>query len=62
MGRQWRVLITSRRAARSVFTNGNGTNTFIVPIINNNSAVGARTFSVRLFNPTAPGRLVASDE
>ena len=40
------------------FTNGNGTNTFVVPIINNNSAAGARNFSVRLFNPTSPGRLV----
>jgi uncharacterized delta-60 repeat protein len=42
-----------------VFTNGNGTNTFNVPIINNNSASGARSFNVRLFNPTAPGHLVA---
>ena len=42
-----------------VFTNGNGTNTFNVPIINNGSVVGARNFSLRLFNPTAPGRLVA---
>jgi hypothetical protein len=42
-----------------VFTNGNGTNTFNVPIINNDSVVGARAFSLRLFNPTAPGRLVA---
>jgi len=42
-----------------VFTNGNGTNTFNVPIINNESVVGARSFSLRLFNPTAPGRLVA---
>jgi hypothetical protein len=42
-----------------VFTNGNGTNTFNVPIINNNSVSGSRTFSLRLSNPTAPGRLVA---
>ena len=42
-----------------VFTNGNGTNTFNVPIINNDSVVGARSFNVRLFNPTAPGHLVA---
>ena len=42
-----------------VFTNGNGTNTFNVPIINNSSVTGARTFNLRLFNPTAPGRLVA---
>jgi uncharacterized delta-60 repeat protein len=41
------------------FTNGNGTNTFIVPIINNSSVAGNRDFSVRLFNPTGPGRLVA---
>lgn len=42
-----------------VFTNGNGTNTFNVPIINNDSVVGARSFSLRLFNATAPGHLVA---
>jgi uncharacterized delta-60 repeat protein len=42
-----------------VFTNGNGTNTFNVPIINNSSVSGARNFSVRLFNATAPGRVVA---
>jgi uncharacterized delta-60 repeat protein len=42
-----------------VFTNGNGTNTFNVPIINNTSVSGARTFSLKLFNPTFPGRLVA---
>jgi uncharacterized delta-60 repeat protein len=41
------------------FTNGNGTNTFLVPIINNLSVVGDRSFNVRLFNPTVPGRLVA---
>jgi hypothetical protein len=41
-----------------VFTNGNGTNTFVVPIINNSES-GTRTFNVSLFNPTAPGRLVA---
>ena len=42
-----------------VFTNGNGTNTFNVPIINNTSVTGERTFSLKLFNPTSPGRLVA---
>lgn len=42
-----------------LFTNGNGTNTFNVPIINNSSVVGDRTFNLRLFNPTLPGRLVA---
>jgi len=42
-----------------LFVNGIGTNTFDVPIINNNSASDARTFSLRLFNPTAPGRVVA---
>lgn len=41
-----------------VFTNGNGTNIFVVPIINN-SATGTRTFNVSLFNPTAPAELVA---
>lgn len=41
------------------FTNGNGTNTFIVPILNNGSVTGDRTFSLKLFNPTAPGHLVA---
>src|SRR5262249_10950135 len=42
-----------------VFTNGIGTNTFNVPIVNNASITGDRTFSVRLFNPTSPGRLMA---
>jgi hypothetical protein len=42
-----------------IFTNGNGTNTFLVPIFNNASVVGDRAFNVRLFNPTTPGRLVA---
>jgi len=42
-----------------LFTGGNGTNTFTVPIINNQSASGERSFSVQLFNPTGPGRLVA---
>jgi hypothetical protein len=41
------------------FTNGIGTNTFNVPIINNSSVTGARAFSVRLFNATTPGRIVA---
>jgi len=42
-----------------VFTNGNGTNTFTVPIINNGLVNGNKTFSVILTNPTAPGVLVA---
>ena len=42
-----------------VFTNGIGTNTFIVPIINNGLVTGNRTFTVNLSNPTAPGQLVA---
>jgi uncharacterized delta-60 repeat protein len=42
-----------------VFTNGIATNTFTVPILNNAAITGDRTFSVRLFNPTSPGRLVA---
>ena len=42
-----------------LFTGGNGTNTFNVPIINNQSASGSRTFDLKLFNPTGPGRLVA---
>ncbi|HXT12270.1 MAG TPA: Calx-beta domain-containing protein [Candidatus Angelobacter sp.] len=42
-----------------VFTNGNGTNTFIVPIINKVSAQGERDFSIHLQNPTGPGHLVA---
>jgi uncharacterized delta-60 repeat protein len=42
-----------------LFTNGNGTNTFNV-IINNNSLVtGDHNFTVRLFNATAPGQVVA---
>jgi hypothetical protein len=41
-----------------VFTNGIGTNTFTVPIINNSLVMGDRTFSLNLSNPTPPGRLV----
>jgi hypothetical protein len=41
------------------FTNGNGTNTFTVPILNNGLVNGSKTFSVILTNPTAPGVLVA---
>jgi hypothetical protein len=41
-----------------VFTNGIGTNTFNVPIINNSLVNGNRTFNVTLSNPTAPGQLV----
>lgn len=41
-----------------VFTNGIGTNTFLVPILNNNSSVtGNRTFTVSLSNPTPPGQV-----
>jgi uncharacterized delta-60 repeat protein len=46
-------------SGKLVFTNGNGTNTFNVPILNNGSVVGDHSFNVRLFNPTGPGRLVA---
>ena len=42
-----------------MFTNGLGTNTFNVPIINNSLVTGTRTFTVKLSNPTAPGKLVA---
>jgi len=42
-----------------VFTNGNGTNTFIVPILNNGILEGNRTFNVMLSQPTAPGVLLA---
>jgi uncharacterized delta-60 repeat protein len=41
-----------------VFTNGNGTNTFTVPILNNGLVNGNKTFNVMLANPTAPGVLV----
>ena len=41
------------------FTNGLGTNLINVPIINNSLVLGNHTFSVSLFNPTAPGQLVA---
>ena len=41
-----------------VFTNGIGTNTFTVPIINDGNVTGNRTFTVTLSNPTAPGQLV----
>ena len=42
-----------------VFTNGIGTNTFTVPINNNGSVTGNRTFAVNLSNPTPPGQLVS---
>ena len=42
-----------------VFTNGIGTNTFTVPIINNGLVTGNRTFTVSLSNPTPPGQLVS---
>jgi hypothetical protein len=41
-----------------VFTNGIGTNTFNVPILNNSLVNGNRTFTVTLSHPTAPGQLV----
>ena len=41
-----------------VFTNGIGTNTFRVPILNNGLVTGNRTFTVSLSNPTPPGQLV----
>jgi len=40
-----------------VFTNGLATNTFTVPIYNNSLVTGDRTFTVSLFNPTAPGQV-----
>ncbi len=42
-----------------IFTNGIGTNTFNVPIINNSLITGDKTFTVTLSNPTAPGKLVS---
>jgi len=42
-----------------VFTNGIGTNTIIVPIINNQLVQGDRSFSIALSSPTKPGQLVA---
>jgi hypothetical protein len=42
-----------------VFTNGIGTNTITVPIINIGSVTGNRTFTVNLSNPTPPGQLVS---
>ena len=42
-----------------VFTNGIGTNTFTVPLINIGSVTGNRTFTVSLSNPTPPGQLVS---
>ncbi|MGH7953438.1 MAG: Calx-beta domain-containing protein, partial [Limisphaerales bacterium] len=42
-----------------IFTNGIGTNTFNVPIINNSLVQGDKNFVVQLSNPTAPGQLVA---
>jgi uncharacterized delta-60 repeat protein len=42
-----------------VFTNGNGTNTFTVPILNSGTVSGDKNFKISLANPTAPGQLVA---
>ena len=42
-----------------VFTNGIGTQTFPVPIINNTLVTGNRTFTVKLSNPTPPGQLTS---
>jgi uncharacterized delta-60 repeat protein len=42
-----------------VFTNGIGTNTFNVPIINNSQVNGNRMFTVQLSSPTPPGQLVS---
>lgn len=41
-----------------VFTNGIGTNTFTVPILNNNLVSSNLAFSVLLTNVTAPGRIM----
>jgi uncharacterized delta-60 repeat protein len=41
-----------------VFTNGIGTNTFTVPIINSGIVTGNRTFSITLTNATSPGKIV----
>jgi len=42
-----------------VFSNGITTNIIYVPIINNSLVTGDHAFSVNLFNPTAPGKLVS---
>jgi uncharacterized delta-60 repeat protein len=42
-----------------IFTNGVGTNTFTVPIINNSQVNGNRAFTVQLSSPTAPGQLTS---
>jgi len=40
-----------------LFTNGIVTNTFTVPIVNNNLITGTRTFTVSLTNASAPGKI-----
>ena len=42
-----------------VFTNGAGTNTFFVPLINNGRVTGNLNFSVNLTNTTPPGDIIA---
>jgi uncharacterized delta-60 repeat protein len=42
-----------------VFTNGVGTNTFNVPILNNSLLTGSRNFIVSLANATAPGKITS---
>jgi uncharacterized delta-60 repeat protein len=44
-----------------VFANGIATNTFTVPILNNNLVTGNRTFSLSLSSPTPPGQLVPTN-
>jgi uncharacterized delta-60 repeat protein len=46
-------------AGTLTFTNGQATNYFIVPIINNGIVDTNRSFTVNLSNPTPPGLLVA---
>jgi len=41
-----------------VFTNGQLSNSFTVPIVDNNLVDGDRSFNVRIFNPTAPAQLL----
>ena len=52
-------MITLATSGTLVFTNGIGTNTFTVPIINNGLVTGNHTFTVSLSNPTPPGQVVS---
>jgi hypothetical protein len=57
MARPRRALIIRPVSGTLVFTNGNGTNTFYVPIIDNQAVSGGPSLHGGLTNVTAPGQI-----